>query len=223
MCSTLLLTGTFAAAVIDWLAVWKGWRKVDVLAKPITMIALFGFLLKTGGLVGSLWWFGLGLLFSLAGDVFLLLSDRWFIGGLVAFLLAHVFYTIGFNTPTPQLMTFGLGVALVYAIMAARLYRRIAAGLVAKGKASLRLPVLVYSTVITIMLLSATLTLFRPDWTTKAALLAFAGAALFFISDVILAFNRFVQPIKNGRVMNMAAYHLGQIALIVGAITQFKA
>ncbi len=34
--------------------------------------------------------FGLGIIFSLAGDIFLLLSNRWFIAGLVAFLLAHV-------------------------------------------------------------------------------------------------------------------------------------
>lgn len=222
MCTTLLLTGTFAAAVIDWLAVGKGWRRVELFAKPVTMIALFGYLMKSGGLAGPLLWFGLGVLLSLAGDVFLLFSERWFIGGLFAFLLAHVFYILGFNAPLPPLTIMGLGLAFVYAIMAARIYRRIATGLVERGKAGLRMPVLVYSAVITIMLLSATLTLFRVDWTTGATMLAFTGGALFFISDVILAFNRFVQPVRYGRVMNMAAYHLGQIALIVGVVLQFK-
>jgi len=42
------------------------------------------------------------------------------------------------------------------------------------------------------------------------------GAFLFYISDLILAWNRFVAPIQNGRLLNIVAYHLGQIALIVG-------
>jgi hypothetical protein len=47
------------------------------------------------------------------------------------------------------------------------------------------------------------------------------GAFLFFISDVILAWNKFVSPIKNGRILNIAAYHLGQIGLIAGVIIQY--
>jgi hypothetical protein len=44
---------------------------------------------------------------------------------------------------------------------------------------------------------------------------------LFFYSDAILAWIKFVAPIKNGRMMNMITYHLGQIALIAGVLIQF--
>jgi uncharacterized membrane protein YhhN len=65
------------------------------------------------------------------------------------------------------------------------------------------------------------LTLFRMEWNAIAALLAALGAFLFYFSDVILAWNKFVMPIKNGRIINMVTYHLGQIALIAGVLIQF--
>jgi len=219
-----LLISTLAVAILDWIAVAKGWKKIEYLAKPLTMVVLFLLLALVGRFSSlPLIFFGLGILFSLAGDVFLMFSDRWFIPGLVSFLLTHVAYIIGFNLPLPVVsLTWALIVALVLAFSAARLLRQIVAGLSAKGERKLVAPVIVYGVVITLMLLSAMLTLFRADWPSAAAagLVSF-GAMLFFFSDVILALNKFVAPIKNGRMTNMITYHLGQIALIVGVLIQF--
>lgn len=212
----------FAVAVVDWIAVAKGWKKVEYIAKPATMVALF-LVLALVGRFGSLplIFFGLGVLFSLAGDVFLMFSDRWFIPGLVSFLLAHVAYIIGFNLPLPEVSpVWALAVVLVLAVSAARLLRQIVAGLSVKGQRKLIGPVIAYGVVITLMLLSAMLTLFRPEWKTTPAALVSLGAMLFFFSDAILAWNKFVSPIKNGRVLNMVTYHLGQIGLIVGVVLQ---
>ena len=44
---------------------------------------------------------------------------------------------------------------------------------------------------------------------------ALAGALLFFYSDAILASNRFVKPIRFGRVVNLVPYHAGQALLVV--------
>jgi len=219
-----LLISTLAVALLDWIAVAKGWKKIEYLAKPLTMVALFLLLALVGRLSSlPLVFFGVGILFSLAGDVFLMFSDRWFILGLVSFLLAHVAYIIGFNIPLPAVsLTWALVVALVLAFSAARLLRGIVAGLAAKGQGKLIVPVIVYGVVITLMLLSAMLTLFRSDWPSAAAAgLVSIGAMLFFFSDAILAWNKFVAPIKNGRLVNMMTYHLGQIALIVGVLIQF--
>ena len=212
-----------AVAVVDWIAVAKGWKKVEYIAKPWTMAALFLVLALVGRFSSlPLILFGLGILFSLAGDVFLMFSDRWFIPGLVSFLLAHVAYIIGFNIPLPVVSpTWALLVALVLALSAARLLRRIVAGLAAKGERKLISPVIVYGMVITLMLLSAMLTLFRLEWKATPAALVSVGAMLFFYSDAILAWIKFVAPIKNGRMMNMITYHLGQIALIAGVLIQF--
>ncbi len=214
-----LLALTIISAVLDWVSVYKGWKKLEYILKPLTMVFLFIWLfLSTNSLSGIALWFGIGISLSLAGDVFLMLPKEQFIAGLVAFLLAHVAYMIGFNQTLPPFNGMGLVWAILLGIIAARLYKQIAAGLAKQGKDSLQKPVFAYTAVITIMLLSALLTLSRPDWETNTAIVVSVGAALFMLSDAILAWNKFVQPIKNGRVMNMAAYHLGQIVLIYGVV-----
>jgi uncharacterized membrane protein YhhN len=65
------------------------------------------------------------------------------------------------------------------------------------------------------------LTLYRDDWKSSASGLACLGAILFYFSDIVLAWNKFVKPVKNGRVINMIAYHMGQIVLITGVVLQF--
>ena len=81
----------FLVAVIDWVAVAKNWKKVEYVAKPAAMLVLLGLLALVGGFRSlPLICFGLGIFFSLAGDVFLMISyarfsDRWFLPGLAAF------------------------------------------------------------------------------------------------------------------------------------------
>ena len=218
-------------AAVNWMAVARGWKKVEQFAKPLTIAALFLILLR--GLVGAkftpmpLILFGVGLFFSLAGDIFLLVSysrssNRWFMIGLVAFLLAHASYIAGLNIPLPGGSPFwSLGVAILLSLTASRILRRIVAGVRLKRLARMVAPVMIYGIVITLMLLSALLTLYRSDWRTTAAGLVALGASLFYFSDIILAWNRYVTPIQNGRVINIVAYQLGQMALVAGALIQF--
>ncbi len=228
MLTTLVFISVLIAAVADWAAVVKGWKKIETIAKPATMVLLFGFLAVAGGFGATpLTCFGLGIIFSLAGDIFLMvsytrISNRWFLAGLAAFLLAHVTYIIGLNIPlgrTSPLWAIGIGVIL--ALASARVMRRILSGLRERGLHRLIVPVVAYGTVITLMLLSAFLALYRIDWITNAAGLVSLGAILFYFSDITLAWNKFVTPIKNGRLMNMILYHLGQIGLIAGVVIQY--
>ena len=47
----------------ELLALWKGWRKLEFVAKPAVMVCLFIWLVATAGLQGALLWFGVGILF----------------------------------------------------------------------------------------------------------------------------------------------------------------
>jgi uncharacterized membrane protein YhhN len=219
--SYTLLFIALVIAVVDWVAVAKGWRMIEYVAKPATMIALMFWLGFNGGLRGQLLWFAFGLACSLAGDIFLMLPVDMFIPGLLSFLVAHLAYMDGFKTWPPPPSIPALIILVLVVLVVVQLYRRIATGLEANKKASLKAPVLVYSVVISLMLLSALFTLLRPDWIAPSALLAAFGALLFFLSDAILAWDRFVAPIRYGRVMNMAAYHLGQMLLVLGAAMHF--
>jgi uncharacterized membrane protein YhhN len=221
--TNILLALTLIAAIVNEIASELNKKTLVYIAKPAVMVFLFGWLYFYAGLNGALLFFGLGLLFSLGGDVFLMLpaEKKWFLPGLVSFLLAHVFYIIGLNYVVPALNVFGIILAISIALFVAQIYRRLAAGLHASGQDKLRLPVLVYSIVISLMWLSALQTIFDASWKTSASLLVSVGATLFVASDIILAWNRFVNPIKHGRVINLVTYHLGQILLILGAAMQF--
>jgi alkenylglycerophosphocholine/alkenylglycerophosphoethanolamine hydrolase len=216
------LLAAFVFAVLEALAVWRGWPRAEYVAKPSVMIALFAWLWTSAGLNGALFWFGLGILFSLAGDVFLIWLDRLFIYGLAAFLLGHVAYIIGFNSPASAFSWWETILVFVIGIGGLRIIRPIVAALTKKGQARLRVPVIVYSVVISLMLISAMMKLTDMTWKASAAALASLGAFLFYLSDVILAWNKFVSLIKHGRLLNIAAYHLGQIALIAGVVIQYS-
>ena len=66
--------------------------------------------------------------------------------------------------------------------------------------------------VISLMLVSALTPLFEPGWfPIEAALVAAGrGAVLLFCSDALLAWNRFVVPVRGARLLAIVAYHLGQ-------------
>lgn len=219
----LFILAALVFAALEALALWKNWFWLEVIAKPGVMVVLFIGLFTSVGLNGPLLWFGMGILFSMAGDVFLMISlDRLFLAGLVAFLLAHVAYVIGFNLPLPALTSWGVILAILIGFGGARVIRRILSEAISKGQGRMRIPILLYSMVISLMLLSATMKLADLTWNAGAALLVSLGAFLFYLSDIILAWNKFVAPIQHGRIYNIAAYHLGQIALIAGVIAQYR-
>jgi len=166
-------------------------------------------------------WFSAGLVFSLAGDVFLMLPEQRFIAGLVAFLLAQVAYVIGLNTTPLPMTVVTIIILVIVGLVSTRIFLRISQGLVATGNSKLRVPVLVYSIVISLMLFSALLAFVRPSWSPGAALLVGLGAVLFFLSDSLLAWNKFVNPLKNGGLVVIITYHIGQVLITLGAALNF--
>lgn len=215
----LLLPFTGLVAILDWLAVWRGWRRVGYLAKPLTIILLFTWLVLRSGLQGSALWFGIGLLFSLAGDIFLMFSPRFFMMGLMSFALVHLAYLAGFLIPLPgdgfpEVVALGVFISVVATLV----LRRIRSALIIRGSLKLVRPTMFYGTLISLMLLAAKWTFLRPDWSPLNAMLVSVGAILFYSSDLTNAWIRFVNPVRSGRVIVMVTYHLGQMLLIAGVV-----
>lgn len=167
-------------------------------------------------------WFGIGLGFSLIGDIALMLNPRFFLVGLGAFLLAHVGYLIGFNQQETPLNFGVMMVAITVGLIASSVMRLIRPGImrVPRGKRFLTAVVL-YGSTLTLMLLSALITLFRPEWQPLHAMMAAGGAALFFASDSILAYDRFVRKLKHGQSYVHLTYHAGQACLLIGAMWHY--
>lgn len=150
----------------------------------------------------------IGLGFSLAGDVFLMLPGDRFIAGLASFLLAHVVYVAAFA-----------GVADPSHVPIALLPFALATGLVLRSLwpqlGSLRLPVCCYVAVIAAMGTAA-----LAQWLSlpeRYATLALLGAVAFVASDTALAFDRFRGPLRGAPIAILGSYFPAQwlIALSV--------
>ena len=218
----MLLVATCLVAILDWLAVWRQWRRVGYFAKPLTIILLFAWLVWITHLKGPTLWFGIGLFFSLAGDTLLLLPPRFFLPGLAAFSLTHMLYFIGFMVPIPGEGYMGASVlVLIIGGMVFLVMRKITTAQINRGLKKLVRPTIFYAVLISLMQLSALWTLLREDWYIVNALLVSLGAVLFYFSDLTNAWIRFVKPVRSGRVLVMVTYHLGQFLLILGVVLNF--
>jgi uncharacterized membrane protein YhhN len=216
----LILALLFAG--LEALAIWKSWQQVEYIAKPAVILSLIAGLAAGTGFQGSAFWFGLGLLFSLLGDVILLtLSEKLFLTGLIVFLVTHICYLIGFRQQMLAPSAWSLVLVAVILLNAVRLLRRIVGSMRARGMNRLVYPVIIYGLVISLMLFAAMSTLSDHSWNVGAAFLVSIGAFLFWLSDLMLAWNKFVSPVKAGRLLIVPAYHIGQICLIAGVIRQF--
>lgn len=195
------------AAGADWLAVHRGDKRLEYLAKPAATLALLvAALLLDPEHDGRRAWFVAALALSLAGDVFLMLPRDLFVAGLASFLVGHLAYVAGFWTGDPPSgLALAVGVALV-AVVVVVLAARILGGLRAAGADDLVPPVTAYMAVIAVMAASATGT---------AQLLAIAGAWLFLASDALIAWNRFVRSLAWAPVTIMVTYHLAQAGLVL--------
>jgi uncharacterized membrane protein YhhN len=221
--TNMLILAAIIFAIGHWISIYKSYLPGQVVTKTLVMVSLLVWLYLVTGFSGVSRFFGAAVIFCLVGDILLLAGEKmkFFLLGLGAFLLGHIFFVIGFNIPLQPFSFMGIALAVMIALLSGRIYKHIAAGLAVSGELRLKIPVLAYTVAISLMLLSAMQTIFNPEWKTNASLLVTLGAACFMLSDSILAHNRFVTPIPNGRLYNMIAYHAGQIMLIAGIGIQY--
>lgn len=192
---TVSLIVFLACALADWVAVAQQHTRLEYVAKPATLAALL--LFATTGTHPS-GWLVAALTFSLLGDVYLMLPVDVFAAGLGAFLLAHLAYIADFDAAWSVRLPWLIAILVASYPLTARILRAVTAS-------SLRPAIVGYMTVISLMVASAL---------ASGSLLASIGALLFFASDGILAWNRFVTPLRNGRLAVIVTYHLGQLALV---------
>lgn len=220
--SYYLIILSLIAAALDWLAVFRKFKTLEYIMKPGFIILLSSWLFSVAGFRGSLIWFGLGLLFSLSGDVFLMLPQEQFIAGLVAFLFAHLSYIAGFNNTPPPINIVSVILALIVSLTTFQFYQKISYSLQHTSKTKLRFPVMIYTIVISLMLVSGLITLVREEWAAFPAILVSVGAFAFYFSDAFLAWDKFVKHVPYGRLLVIVTYQLGQMLIIIGAVLHYR-
>lgn len=194
--SELCLIPAILFALVDWVAVARGWRLLEYVAKPATL----GFLLlyAAAGPDASRYLIA-ALMLSLLGDVYLMLPEQLFPAGLVAFLLAHLAYIADFEAAPLARAGWFLVVAGASVPLARRIIRAVRA-------LPVRIGVGLYMAAISLMVASAI---------ASGEIMAAVGALLFFVSDALIALDRFVAPIAGGRLAIIVTYHLGQLLLVI--------
>ena len=202
-----LLATAAVAAVANW---WSRRpsrsddRRLEYVTKPLTMALLVSVALALQpASEGRRWWFVAAGVLSLAGDVFLMLPGDRFVPGLASFLLAHLAYVGGMLVDPPD-GTAIVVAALVIGVAAATLAAPVVWSL-RRDHRPLTGPVVAYMAVITAMVVLAV-----ASGDERAAV----GAALFFVSDYLIARTRFIRPLVWAPVAIMVLYHLGQAGLI---------
>jgi uncharacterized membrane protein YhhN len=193
--TALPLLAALVAAAVDWWAVGTAQKSVEYIAKPAAL-ALLVMYAATAPEPSPL--LIVALAFSLLGDVYLMLPGNFFVAGLGAFLLGHLAYIGCFAAPlTSRLLWLVLVLALV-SPLAVRILSSV-------EERALRAAVAVYMLAIGLMVASAF---------AAGPPLAAIGAVLFFASDAMIAWDRFVRPFAGARTAIIVTYHLGQVGLV---------
>lgn len=217
MKNTLFLKIYLGFSAIYLLILFLVYESLDLFIKPV-LIPLLGFGVYFHKKFPHRKTLLAALLFSWIGDIILLFTDIaeiYFILGLVAFLISHIFLCVLFNKQIKSgvkknRVVFGIGSLLI----AVYLIGMVAFLFPALG--DLKVPVVIYASVISIMLLFA----FNGFliWGKPANQFVFIGALIFVISDSILAINKFYTPIEKSSFFIMLTYLVAQYLIVIGIL-----
>ena len=146
-------------------------------------------------------------LFSLGGDVFLMLPGNYFIPGLASFLVAHLFYIALFRQG--QAWFASRRALLVVLAVGAGMYAFIWDGL---NDPVLKLAVAAYVGVISLMVAQAIgrATVLRDPASARVA----GGACIFMLSDALIAINKFVTPVALSSLWILVTYFAAQLLIM---------
>jgi len=214
----LIMIAEILAIHYQWL-----YPNIQYFTKPLILLSLIAFLLVATKRNSSVFKRAIliALLFSLSGDILLMFEKQnpvFFMFGLGAFLLSHLFYIYSFNQPghpshdIPFLKKHPWFIFLVI-VAGVYMFQQLQPKL-----HEMVLPVIVYLIVILAMFSMA---INRWGKVNKDSFFWVSGGAfLFVVSDGILAFNKFHSPIENARFAIMISYMLAQYSIVRGAYLQ---
>jgi len=198
------LIGFAISAVADWWAVARRSKPAEFVAKPATLAFL---LLYAAAQPSAGWPLLAALMFSLLGDVYLMLPGDLFLFGLSAFLIGHVAYVGAIDAELGARILWTAGIVLLASPIGYRV--------VSAAPAAMRAPVAIYILAIVAMVGSAASVTFGSAATTGNAMMI-GGALLFLASDSMIGWNRFVKPFDQAPLAIIVTYHLGQLGLVLG-------
>jgi uncharacterized membrane protein YhhN len=143
-----------------------------------------------------------GLFFALIGDIFLMLPSNRFLYGLFSFFITHILYLLAFISDSSFPANYSYLIpGFIIGIIILRL--------LLPHTETKKIPIIFYSIILVFLLWQA---IGRIDESfTHSSISALVGTIFFIISDVSLAFNRFVRTFKNSQVLTLSTYYTAQL------------
>jgi len=209
----------FIIVIVELYGEHKENTKIFYASKPLAMPLLILFYIF--GIVNSVgaekidWLIVVALIGGMTGDIFLMLKDqeKWFLFGMIGFLVNQIFYIISFFigvgdiTPFNAWTLFLFGpVILIIAFTVPRFINK---------TDELKVPVLVYMGAILLMHVAAVVRLAVIQH--FEIIFIYIGSILFIFSDSILAMIKWEGDFKHGRLINLITYFLAQFYITLGA------
>ena len=215
----IFLIGFLIVAVVDLFAVLKENKKLEYIAKPLLMPILALYFIFGTFTIGTDWLIGLALLFGCSGDFFLMLEnkEKWFMFGMIGFLIGHIFYIIAFLLSVGEnLMNFPLwGLILILPVV---LILYLMFPKIKDHMGELKIPVYVYMTAILFMHFTSILRLGVFDIFCPCFFLVYIGSLLFISSDSMIAIDKFKEDMEIPNFYIMLTYILGQFLIVQGIL-----
>ena len=203
--SQTLLIAVCAGLALYWSGAQDKMIWLHYCFKPLTTLLIFGIAWGSRPAISGRYRAAviLGVLFSLAGDTFLMLPASvmagGFLFGLGSFLCAHLCFLRAFTSDS---RLFGKPlIFLAIGLLGAANLLILWPGL----SSALRMPVLAY--VICLLTMSAQAITRHSYLQTPASRLAAAGGLLFMLSDTLLAYNRFHTPLPFSALIILGTYY----------------
>ncbi|MFX0103925.1 MAG: lysoplasmalogenase [Candidatus Hodarchaeota archaeon] len=216
MIEYIFLVLFFVIAIIEVYSEYKDNKKLVYYTKPLVVPMLILFYIFGASIARVDWLIVIALIGGCAGDIFLMLEnqEKWFLFGMVAFLINHIFYIISFLLSISDFTNFDIwGLFLlgpVILILIFMLPRFI-------GKTEdMKIPVLVYLVVILIMHIAAILRL--AEFGALTFTLVYVGSISFIFSDATLAVNKWGEKEKRKRLIEMTTYFMAQFYITLGVL-----
>jgi len=207
--SSIFLAVATVFSVLNWVAVGRKNSILEYVSKPASTVAFLLVLATVDVVHDAPWgWRIAAFVFCLFGDVFLMLPRDAFIPGLASFAIAQMLYAISFATGETSGGRAMVGFLVVLPI-AAFLARRFIHAIRRTGSVDLIAPVTVYMVVISAMTIAAI---------AEGSPVAIAGAAIFMMSDSLIAETRFVKARAWHAVGIMVTYHVALAGLALGVL-----
>ena len=154
---------------------------------------------------------GVALALSALGDVLLDIDPkRLFVYGLAAFLCVHLIYVVLFVRNRRRPISVSAAQAILITLLLA--YCALVSAWLFPTLGDLKIPVAIYMTAITAMVVTAVLARFPQRGVA-------CGAILFLISDSLLAINKFKTPLPYRDFLVWATYYAGQYAIAAGFLS----